>query len=63
MSDVKKLSRSTKDKKILGVCAGFAEYFDIDVTIMRIIFVILFFAGFIGLLAYLICALIMPEDK
>ena len=63
MSDVKKLCRSSKDKKIFGVCAGFAEYFDIDVTIMRIIFVILFFAGCIGLLAYLICALIMPEDK
>ena len=63
MSDVKKLRRSVKDKKILGVCAGFAEYFDIDATVMRIIFVILFFAGCIGLLAYLICALIMPEDK
>ena len=63
MSDVKKLRRSTKDKKILGVCAGFAEYFDIDVTIMRIIFVILFFAGSLGLWAYLICALVMPADK
>ena len=41
MSDVKKLRRSTKDKKILGVCAGFAEYFDIDATVMRIIFLIL----------------------
>ena len=63
MSDVKKLRRSTKDKKILGVCAGFAEYFEVDVTIMRIIFLILFFAGTIGLWAYLICALVMPEDK
>ena len=63
MSDVKKLRRSTKDKKILGVCAGFAEYFDIDVTIMRIIFLILFFAGSLGLWAYLICALVMPADK
>ena len=63
MSDVKKLRRSSKDKKILGVCAGFAEYFEVDVTIMRIIFLILFFAGTIGLWAYLICALVMPEDK
>ena len=63
MSDVKKLRRSVKDKKILGVCAGFAEYFEVDVTIMRIIFLILFFAGTIGLWAYLICALVMPEDK
>lgn len=43
MSDVKKLCRSSKNKKIFGVCGGFAEYFDIDVTIMRIIFLILFF--------------------
>lgn len=63
MSDVKKLRRSTKDKKILGVCGGFAEYFDIDVTIVRIIFLILLLGAGSGLLAYLICALIMPEDK
>ena len=63
MSEAKKLYRSKTDKKIFGVCGGFAEYFDIDATVMRIIFVILFFAGCIGLLAYLICALIMPEDK
>ena len=63
MSDVKKLCRSSKNKKIFGVCGGFAEYFDVDVTIMRIIFLILFFAGSLGLWAYLICALVMPEDK
>ncbi len=63
MSDVKKLCRSSKNKKILGVCGGFAEYFDVDVTIMRIIFLILFFAGSLGLWAYLICALVMPADK
>ena len=49
MSDVKKLCRSSKNKKIFGVCGGFAEYFDVDVTIMRIIFLILFFAGSLGL--------------
>ncbi len=63
MSDVKKLRRSSKDKKILGVCGGFAEYFDIDVTIVRIIFLVLLLGAGSGLLAYLICALIMPEDK
>ena len=63
MSDVKKLRRSTKDKKILGVCGGFAEYFDIDVTIVRIIFLVLLLGAGSGLLAYLICALRMPEDK
>ncbi len=63
MSDVKKLCRSLKNKKIFGVCGGFAEYFDVDVTIMRIIFLILFFAGSLGLWAYLICALVMPAEK
>ncbi len=63
MSEGKKLYRSKTDKKILGVCGGFAQYFDIDVTIMRIIFLVLLFCAGGGLLAYLICALVMPEQK
>ena len=62
MSESKKLHRSMTDKKIFGVCGGFAEYFDVDVTIMRIIFLILLFCAGGGLLAYLICALVMPEQ-
>ena len=63
MSEAKKLYRSKTDKKIFGVCGGFAEYFDIDVTIIRIIFFVLLLCVGSGLLAYLICALIMPEQK
>ena len=63
MSEGKKLYRSKTDKKIFGVCGGFAQYFDIDVTIMRIIFLVLLFFFFFFLLAYLICALVMPEQK
>ena len=63
MSEEKKLYRSKANKKLLGVCGGFAEYFDMDVTIIRIIFLILFFCVGSGLLAYLICALVMPEKK
>ena len=62
MSEAKKLQRSSANKKIFGVCAGFAEYFDVDVTIIRIIFLILLFCAGGGLLAYLICALVMPEQ-
>ncbi len=62
MSEAKKLHRSLKERKIFGVCGGFAEYFDVDVTIMRIIFLILLFCAGGGLLAYLICALVMPEQ-
>jgi phage shock protein C len=55
----KKLLR--KDGKFLGVCAGLADYLDVDVTIIRIAFVFSFiFAGF-GLIPYIILALIMPK--
>lgn len=59
----KKLYRSSENKKICGVCAGLAEYFDLDVTIMRLIFLLLLFVMGGGLLAYLICALVMPVKK
>jgi phage shock protein C len=63
MSEGKKLYRSKTDKKIFGVCGGLAEYFDVDVTVIRILFLVglLIVGG--GLLAYLICALVMPEQK
>ncbi len=55
----KKLLR--KDGKFFGVCAGLADYLDVDVTIIRIAFVFSFiFAGF-GLIPYIILALIMPK--
>ncbi|MCQ2058184.1 MAG: PspC domain-containing protein [Bacteroidaceae bacterium] len=59
----KKLFRSSSDKKLCGVCAGLAKYFDLDPTIMRVIFIVLFFCGCVGLLAYLILALVMPVEK
>ena len=56
----KKLYRSVTDKKIFGVCGGLADYFGIDSTIIRVIWLLaLFFAGG-GLLVYLILALAMP---
>lgn len=58
----KRLTRS-KDKKIGGVCAGLANYFDMDPTIMRVLFVVIFFAGGASLLAYLIMWIIVPEEQ
>ena len=54
--------RSRTDKKICGVCAGLAKYLNMDVTIMRLLVVLLtlFVGG--GLIAYIICALVMPEE-
>ena len=57
----KKLYRSVCDKKLAGVCGGFAEYLNIDATIVRLIWAILVVCGGCGLLAYLICALVIPE--
>lgn len=61
-SDVKKLYRSKDQKMISGVCGGLAEYFEIDVSLVRILWVIatLASAGF-GLLAYILVVIIFPE--
>ena len=56
----KKLYRSVSDKKIAGVCGGVAEYLNMDATVVRIIWALLSFFG-PGILAYIICALIIPE--
>ena len=57
----KKLYRSRKDRMIAGVCGGLADYFNIDVTWVRLIFVLLFLAGGCALLIYLIMWLIVPN--
>ena len=56
---MKKLYRSSTDKKIAGVCGGIAEYMNVDSTIVRLVAVLLVFWG-AGLLAYIVAALIMP---
>ncbi|RPI75908.1 MAG: PspC domain-containing protein [Ignavibacteriales bacterium] len=57
----KKLYRSLKDRMLGGVAAGLAEYFDIDPTIVRVLFVITLFLGGTGILAYIILWIIVPE--
>jgi len=49
------------DKKLFGVCSGLANYFDLDPTVMRIIFIVGFLFFGTGLLLYLILALVMPD--
>lgn len=58
----KKLYR-VDDGKILGVCGGFAEYFDVDPTLIRVVWAVAAFAAGTGLLAYFICALCMPKKS
>ncbi len=58
----KKLYRTKQDKKLAGVCGGVAKYFDLDPTVVRLIWAIVcLFAG-TGILAYIVCALIIPEE-
>ena len=58
----KKLYKSSTDKKLAGVCGGIAEYFDIDATLVRLGWVIFSLLGGSGLLAYIIAAIIIPEQ-
>ncbi len=58
----KKLYRSNKDKMLGGVAGGLAEYFAIDPTLVRIIFVVSLFVGGAGILAYIILWIVVPEE-
>lgn len=58
----RQLYRSNENKIIAGVCSGIAEYFEVDPTIVRIIWLLSIFAGF-GIIAYIICWLVMPEKN
>ncbi len=60
---MRKLYKSSTDKKIFGVCGGIAEYFDIDSTVVRLIWAISILCIGTGLLAYLIAALILPSQS
>lgn len=57
----KRLVRSTNDRKIAGVCAGIADYFDIDTTLVRVLWLLAFFCAGTGLLAYAILWIAVPE--
>ena len=58
----KKLYRSMTEKKLCGVCGGIGEYFELDSTIIRLLWVIFTFCGGAGLFAYIVAALIMPKQ-
>ena len=59
----KRLTKSNTDKKICGVCGGLAEYFGVDSTWVRLAAVVLVLGWGSGLLAYIVAALVMPEDQ
>ncbi|WP_432665510.1 PspC domain-containing protein [Wukongibacter baidiensis] len=63
MENKKRLYRSATDVKIAGVCAGIAEYFDIDPTLVRLGWVIFTLMGGAGIIGYFVAWLVMPTRQ
>ena len=61
-TEKKKLYRSRTDSMIAGVCGGLGQYFDIDATLIRLVFVVAAILGGHGVLAYLICLILIPLE-
>lgn len=59
----KRLYKIDEGKKLCGVCGGIAEYFDVDPTVIRLLWIILIFCAGTGILAYFIAAIIMPKKN
>ncbi len=62
MTQEKKLYRSSTDVTLGGVCAGLADFFNMDPTIMRLIFVVLFLSGTLGFWVYIILWIVIPTE-
>lgn len=60
--DGKRLYQSKKDRMICGVCGGIANYFNIDPTLVRLAFVLIAMGAGSGILAYIIAAIIIPDE-
>lgn len=58
----KRLVRNTDDGLLGGVCAGIADYMDMDVTVVRLLWIVLSYALGVGIITYLIVWVIMPSD-
>jgi phage shock protein C len=56
------LARLLYNKRIAGVCSGFARYFDCDITLMRVIWLILAFGTGVGFVAYVVAWIVMPKE-
>ena len=60
--ETKRLVKSAQNRIICGVCGGIAQYFNIDATVIRFVWVLFCLAGARGVLAYIIAAVIMPPE-
>ena len=59
----KRIYKNREKKMLCGVCAGLAEYFDIDPTIVRVLWAVISLGYGIGLLAYIVCAVVFPDKS
>ena len=57
-----RLTRLRTGRKIAGVCAGLAEYFDLDVSLIRIVWAVCVLCGGVGLIAYIVAWIVIPEE-
>jgi phage shock protein C len=62
MDGNRKLYRSRSNRQLAGVCGGIAEYFNIDATLVRVLFVVFAVLGGPGLLAYILLWILVPEQ-
>ncbi len=58
----KRLAKSRTDRKICGVCGGLAEYLNLDPTLIRLLWLLLVLVAGSGVLAYIVAAIVMPEE-
>jgi phage shock protein C len=61
MEESRKLYRSRNQRMVAGVCGGLADYFDIDATVIRVLFLILAVFGGSGLVVYLVMWIVVPD--
>ena len=63
MTEKRRLYRDTENQKIFGVCSGLSDYFDVDVTLIRVLWLVAVFAAGTGLLLYLILAIVVEPKN
>ena len=62
MAQRQRLTKSSNERMIFGVAGGLAEYFDIDTVLVRVVFALLVLSTGVGLLAYIVLAIVMPSQ-
>ncbi|MDD3712280.1 MAG: PspC domain-containing protein [Candidatus Izemoplasmatales bacterium] len=63
MTEKRRLYRDTENQKLFGVCSGLSDYFDVDVTLIRVLWLVAVFAGGTGVLLYLILAIVVEPKS